>query len=332
MIQLKPSEIRFSQDSISNKFDSNVYIGDTLDDLIKGHIRITDIPTISVKNVNGNWVSADNRRLWVFQHLEQFGKCETIQVIETGYIPPFKYSSTNDGLSVKIRGGGNPGGAAYPVYEKCTKGQNTDREELEKKLREIKMESSSMRDRIRQYEKYIKSYENTDKEQIAEIDSLTNELKDAHRLIRLLESQEIILENQESYKKLNTKKEMLEEEVKSLNTQLANSKQKYRKWKEACKNMKEKKDELESENKYIRNSQSAMEIKESKAKLQSMTMKLEDTEKKYSKLYGLYTSKINTLDELKKEIVTLKKENTKLKHEIHKKDNRMMDIRRLTYD
>ena len=117
MMYLRPSEIRFSQDSISNKFDyPNNSIGDTLDDLIKGQIRITDIPNISVKNVDGNWVSADNRRLWVFKHLELFGKCETIQVIETRHIPPFKNSSKNDGLSVKIRGGGNPGGAAFPVF------------------------------------------------------------------------------------------------------------------------------------------------------------------------------------------------------------------------
>ena len=366
MMYLRPSEIRFSQDSISNKFDNpNVFIGDTLDDLIKGQIRIADIPKISVKlNVDGNWVSADNRRLWVFKQLEEFGKCETIQVIETKRIPPFKNSSKNDGLSVKIRGGGNPGGEAYQVYEKYIKS-------------------------------FISIYKNTDKEQKAKIDSLSRDIQKMQK--KLSDSEEMLLEAQERYSnslvKLNAKAAMLEEEVKSLNTQLANSRQKCSKWVEAYRNVEtaykekhleleqnedkyenlsaklntrtkvledeiknlkthfsvareswseayknveiahiEKQAELETENECLRNSQSAMEIKESKAKLQSVTMKLADTEEKYTKLQKLCTSNINTIDKLQKEIGTLKEGNSKMTEEMHKKDKRMLEIRQLTYD
>ena len=166
MMHLKPSEIRFSQDSISNKFDQpKVFIGDTLDDLIKGKICIIDIPVISVKKVDDKWVSADNRRLWVFKHLEKLGKCETIPVKEVRYIPPFKNSSKSDGLSVKIRGGGKPGGASIPVFEKSIKDRNTELEKHEKTVKEIKMELDSSNARyFHENKKHEKTVEHFKKE------------------------------------------------------------------------------------------------------------------------------------------------------------------------
>lgn len=88
---LRPSEIRFSQDSIGRTFGcytSHPYrpIGDTLDDIITGKINVNSIPTISVCKRNGHWFTADNRRLWVFQEAEKRGKCTEIHVKETFYI------------------------------------------------------------------------------------------------------------------------------------------------------------------------------------------------------------------------------------------------------
>ena len=121
MLHLKPSEIRYSQNSISNKFDSNslhsdVLIGETLDDLIEEKVRVDDIPVIEVMEEDDKWVSADNRRLWVFKNLEKFGNCETIAV-KVGSIQPFKNTSKTDGLSVKIRLGGAPGGRYFFVLQ-----------------------------------------------------------------------------------------------------------------------------------------------------------------------------------------------------------------------
>ena len=65
MLHVKPSDIRYIQ---------------TLDDLIEGQISVYDIPVISVQTIGDKWVPADNRRLWVFKHLEQIGKCEKIPV------------------------------------------------------------------------------------------------------------------------------------------------------------------------------------------------------------------------------------------------------------
>jgi len=57
---------------------------------------------------HGKWVTADNRRLWVFRQLERLGKCDTIPVRITNYIPVGKLTSYNGGESVVVRG--SPGG------------------------------------------------------------------------------------------------------------------------------------------------------------------------------------------------------------------------------
>ena len=67
-----------------------------------------NIPTVSVMKRHGKWVTADNRRLWVFRQLERLGKCETISVRITNYIPEGKLTSYNGGESVVVRG--SPGG------------------------------------------------------------------------------------------------------------------------------------------------------------------------------------------------------------------------------
>lgn len=88
---LKPSEIRFSQDSIGNSFGGYTShpfrrIGQTLDDILTGRCNADSIPRISVMNRNGLWFTADNRRLWVFQQAEKRGKIEEIYVSVTFYI------------------------------------------------------------------------------------------------------------------------------------------------------------------------------------------------------------------------------------------------------
>ncbi|KAL3876408.1 hypothetical protein ACJMK2_034257 [Sinanodonta woodiana] len=116
VLSLRPSEIRYSQDSINNVFDAksthkNKFIGNTLDDLCTGECSVENIPSISVKRINGKWFSTDNRRLWVFKHLERHGKCKLIPVYETYYIPDRKFSTRNEGESIRVRG--DPGGIWY---------------------------------------------------------------------------------------------------------------------------------------------------------------------------------------------------------------------------
>lgn len=53
-------------------------------------------------------VTADNRRLWVFQQAETRGKIEEIYVSVTFYINFNKFTTENNGMSVRVRG--DPGG------------------------------------------------------------------------------------------------------------------------------------------------------------------------------------------------------------------------------
>ena len=108
MMQLKPSDILFSQETISNKFKirsshSGKLIGETLDDLCEGRCSINDIPIIGVMKRDEKWVTADNRRLWVFRELERLGKCEEIPVYQIYHIDPRKLNSTNGGVNVRVR-------------------------------------------------------------------------------------------------------------------------------------------------------------------------------------------------------------------------------------
>lgn len=102
---LRPSEIRFSQDSIELTFGrctSHPYrpIGETLDDILKGLINVNCIPSISVYKKDGLWFTAGNRRLWVLQEAEKREKCGEIYVRETSFIDYNKFTTINNGISV----------------------------------------------------------------------------------------------------------------------------------------------------------------------------------------------------------------------------------------
>lgn len=135
----KPSEIRFSQDSIATHWkDNSSRIGVTLDQLLKDEITPDNIPTIIVSYKNGFLYTSDNRRLWVFKKLQDFGKCESIKV-QFGNIQPWKFTTNNRGTSIFVRG--DPGGkiwkmwgedqnaAATNIHTECTSSRLTNREE-----------------------------------------------------------------------------------------------------------------------------------------------------------------------------------------------------------
>ena len=69
--KLAPSEIRYSQDSISNTFRSGQNIGETLDEIVSDPDTANRIPKISVFNKDDTWFTSDNRRLWVFKKAEE---------------------------------------------------------------------------------------------------------------------------------------------------------------------------------------------------------------------------------------------------------------------
>ena len=113
-IQLAPSDIYYSQSSISNCFTCNgtkhagKTLAETVNDILLGRCRITEIPKISVVRKGDVWVTADNRRLWVFRVLESLGQCDTVTVKVTRYICRKKNVIKKE---VKIRG--DPGKVLY---------------------------------------------------------------------------------------------------------------------------------------------------------------------------------------------------------------------------
>lgn len=115
ILSLFPSEIRYTQDSIGNKFGRctshrNTFIGETLDDLLLRRCSVYDIPRINVIRRNEKYYTADNRRLWVFKKAEELGGCDRIPVYvsDEDYIPSIKWTTYNDGESLYVRG--NPRG------------------------------------------------------------------------------------------------------------------------------------------------------------------------------------------------------------------------------
>ena len=87
VIKLAPSQIRYSQDSISNTFGDSThhagqYIGETLDEIIRNPDTADRIPNISVFSKDGTWITLDNRRLWVFKKAEELDILSYIDVYD----------------------------------------------------------------------------------------------------------------------------------------------------------------------------------------------------------------------------------------------------------
>jgi hypothetical protein len=114
---LAPSQIRYSQDSISNTFGDNTdhggqYIGETLDEIVRNPDTADRIPNISVFNIDGTWITSDNRRLWVFKKAEELGILSSIEVYVTSEIDYSKFTTTSNGRYVRVRRN-NPGGQLW---------------------------------------------------------------------------------------------------------------------------------------------------------------------------------------------------------------------------
>lgn len=131
------SRIYFSQDSISNRFGrstkhAGVLIGETLDKLLTGECSIHDIKTIQVMFRNGMYLTADNRRLWIFKKLEEVGECTEIPMRITHYINPRKNVTES---TIRVRG--NPGGHLWRTWNErpsSSTEQNSDLPESDNQL------------------------------------------------------------------------------------------------------------------------------------------------------------------------------------------------------
>lgn len=83
-----------------------------------------NILTIIVSYKNGFLYTSDNRRLWVFKKLQDFGKCESIKV-RFGNIQPWKFTTNNRGTSISVRG--DPGGRIWKMWGEDQNGAATNK-------------------------------------------------------------------------------------------------------------------------------------------------------------------------------------------------------------
>lgn len=103
VLELSPSEIRYSQNSMRSRFRNGNPIEETLRKLLSGKITVVDIPRIRVAEKDGKYYSMDNRRLYVFKRFEEKkGTKIKVKCIETG-MDPGKFTTTNDGTSIRIK-------------------------------------------------------------------------------------------------------------------------------------------------------------------------------------------------------------------------------------
>ena len=105
MSTMRPSDIYYSQDSISVEFDNGYTIFSTLNACRKHPFVIDKISPIRVCNIYGKWYTLDNRRLWIFKRLEEEGHISDVWVHYVGrhQLPDSKFTTTTEGESVEIR-------------------------------------------------------------------------------------------------------------------------------------------------------------------------------------------------------------------------------------
>ena len=100
--QVDPSDIRFSQNNISENFRD----GSSVDDLVTGLLNSTvdpnSIPPIRVFEVDGQLVTLDNRRLYAYQQADIPIRVEPATPAQIRN-ESFKFTTENGGTDIDVR-------------------------------------------------------------------------------------------------------------------------------------------------------------------------------------------------------------------------------------
>lgn len=100
-----PKAIRFTQDSIKSTFKDGRSLRGLIDDLKSGKVTADDLPAIRTFERDGKLYSLDNRRLKAFQEAGVPIRTRPATADEIAN-EAFKFTSKNDGASIRVRGGG----------------------------------------------------------------------------------------------------------------------------------------------------------------------------------------------------------------------------------
>ena len=79
---MDPSKILFSHSKICPVFSGcRKHLKDTLEEIKNGVLKIDSLPTITIiKNDNNNFISLNNRRLWILKECKILGLLDLIKV------------------------------------------------------------------------------------------------------------------------------------------------------------------------------------------------------------------------------------------------------------
>ena len=109
--EMRPSELRFTHDSIKGNFQDGHSMDQTLQQIIDGTIAISRMPPLVVMYYQGAWyVVRGNRRLYLYQKLESNDKLQYVKVLQKNFDANLfnkQNTSRNMGRSVRIRGDPN---------------------------------------------------------------------------------------------------------------------------------------------------------------------------------------------------------------------------------
>ncbi|XP_062583857.1 uncharacterized protein LOC134245602 [Saccostrea cucullata] len=107
-VYMRPSQIRYTHDSIQANFRNGTPMEHTFRQLVFQKIQVDSLPMIQVTQHNGYWyVVRGNRRLFLLKKLEKLGRVTTVQMVKKPFDPDVfnrQYTTKDNGISVRIRG------------------------------------------------------------------------------------------------------------------------------------------------------------------------------------------------------------------------------------
>src|SRR6218665_1259095 len=109
--RMRPNSIRYTQDSIGSRFTDGRYLSDVFEQLLNRRISVEELWLIEVVEERFlHWALSGNRRLYLYQKLENLGQVGTIPVRElslSDYLVRQRFAerrtTTSDGIMIKMR-------------------------------------------------------------------------------------------------------------------------------------------------------------------------------------------------------------------------------------
>ncbi|XP_077967115.1 uncharacterized protein LOC144420995 [Styela clava] len=136
-VWVRPSDVRYTQDSILPYFQNGDTIQDVARKILQRELNFDDIPLIKIIEMNNKFWSLDNRRLHLLKFLENhnFLKLVKVRLVDKSRLPKEKFTTNNDGISIRIRRGSDNFIDRYNQ-------PNVDRARLHTRSNEFSMSSS----------------------------------------------------------------------------------------------------------------------------------------------------------------------------------------------